>query len=322
NFVGIGWEKLGDLSLLADEEKIYDKLKKEYSDETMRATREIYKFYNIQERDIVLHYGNSTILNVGEVTEPYHYFSADNDPTELKGLVAHRIKVNWLFNGRSFEADFGKWRNTLHEVTFNDVDLIKDAELKKFLKDKLNIGAAKSSLTESLNKSKNVILYGPPGTGKTFKTKEKAVNIIFEIKAPIGDTPDDFKFIDEPGEMNYELVDNLDEIKGNITTFNQELENKDQKIISKLTQFTHWYYLESIDKFGPSKFIGYKLMTSEIYDKLYNNGLDGRDTEKKFKQISLPYKEASGDIKQKLIKLLRDYGHELKNNAVVNIIVE
>lgn len=306
---------------------MFDKSLKEYSSreiekicskEGLSLPSMIECFRNIDDEDIIYVYFPSSYpfppeisgkSLIGIVSKGYDFEEKSDIYDEWKEKAfQHIVRVNW--KGIFDIGEFGQSRMSCTKL-HQGIDKINEV-----------LGMTSDHTENNIKLNKNTILYGPPGTGKTFKTKEKAVNIIFEIKAPIGDIPNDFKFIDEPGEMNYELVDNLDEIKGNITTFNQELENKDQKIISKLTQFTHWYYLESIDKFGPSKFIGYKSMTSEIYDKLYNNGLDGRDTEKKFKQISLPYKEASGDIKQKLIKLLRDYGHELKNNAVVNIIVE
>lgn len=88
-----------------------------------------------------------------------------------------------------------------------------------------------------------------------------------------------------------DLVDNYSEVVRNAKEFHNNI--GDEGLIKKLSQFRHWYYIEEIDGFGPSKFIGYKDITIEDYKigtsyKLCTSSeqsyLDGRDTVRQLKQ--------------------------------------
>lgn len=53
------------------------------------------------------------------------------------------------------------------------------------------------------------------------------------------------------------LVDKYDDVVKNAKEFHKSIEN-DIELNRKLSMFRHWYYIEEIDAFAPSKFIGYK----------------------------------------------------------------
>ena len=53
----------------------------------------------------------------------------------------------------------------------------------------------------------------------------------------------------------FELVGNLQEVGDNVAQFNDDLDNETE-LVEQLSQFAHWYYIDGLDLFGPSKFIG------------------------------------------------------------------
>lgn len=81
-----------------------------------------------------------------------------------------------------------------------------------------------------------------------------------------------------------DLVDNYLEVVKNAKEFHNSI---DVELIKKLSQFRHWYYIEEIDDFAPSKFIGYKGITIEDYIEGTKRGqsyMDGRDTVRQLKE--------------------------------------
>ena len=163
-----------------------------------------------------------------------------------------------------------------------------------------------------INHPKNRILFGPPGTGKTFKTKEKAVKTILNHSYL---NPQEESDVDK---VNFPIINNIDEAKKNIITFNNLLQEKNPVIIKRLSSFRRWYYSESLEKFGPSKFIGYQNMTLEIYKKVYNLELKGLDTEKYFRKMDL--KEANLDIHEKLKNLIPKFDKKLSEKYSIKVI--
>ena len=86
------------------------------------------------------------------------------------------------------------------------------------------------------------------------------------------------------GELVLDLVDSYTGVVENAKEFHN---NIDEDLIRKLSLFRHWYYIEEIDAFAPSKFIGYKDVTVVDYKigtKLGQGYMDGRDTVKQLKQ--------------------------------------
>ena len=68
--------------------------------------------------------------------------------------------------------------------------------------------------------------------------------------------------------LSLNFVDKQSEIRSNIAYFNQKAiaSNNYRRARKLLTGTTYWLYDEATDTFGPSKFVGFKLMTFECYD--------------------------------------------------------
>lgn len=83
------------------------------------------------------------------------------------------------------------------------------------------------------------------------------------------------------------LVHSVDDAKANIERFNRIINGGSgrERLIKLLSHVQAWYAVEKDGafEFGPSKFIGYKDMTADLYaDETGSTGrLDGRVTEKK-----------------------------------------
>jgi len=117
-----------------------------------------------------------------------------------------------------------------------------------------------------------------------------------------------------------ELVVNLEEVIENVKQFNMDLE-ENTDIVTQLTQFKHWYYIPSLDAFGPSKYIGYKAMNTSRYARGQNK--TGVDTEKVLKQwfIKLSLEsERSSILLDKLGELLELHDKKVRSNAFVHIL--
>lgn len=82
------------------------------------------------------------------------------------------------------------------------------------------------------------------------------------------------------------LVKTYEDVVINVKEFHDNINNAEE-LIKKLSQFRHWYYIEELEKFAPSKFIGYQNITVEEYvvgtstEKGY---MDGRDTVPRLKK--------------------------------------
>lgn len=100
------------------------------------------------------------------------------------------------------------------------------------------------------------------------------------------------------------LVDSISEVKNNVKHFNEDLEINEE-LVSKLSSFRHWYYIEELDLFGPSKFIGYKNNNWYEYSKgtnIDNGYMDGRETQEVLKVF---FKEVEGGKFESLYNKLK-----------------
>ncbi|MBT2663260.1 hypothetical protein J7E35_19710 [Bacillus sp. ISL-45] len=117
-----------------------------------------------------------------------------------------------------------------------------------------------------------------------------------------------------------DLVTSLAEVKSNIEQFNQDLKAQTD-IVNQLTQFKHWYYIPSIDSFGPSKYIGYKDMDTERYDR--GKRKTGVDTERELKQwfIKLPKEsQKSLELMAELERLFFTFDKWPRSNAYIHVL--
>lgn len=109
---------------------------------------------------------------------------------------------------------------------------------------------------------------------KLVKTKEKEVQSIESSKKK--------KWVTKPkSERVLYLVETYEDVVKNARVFSENLKDC-VDVKKKLSSFQHWYYFEEIDKFAPSKFIGYQDISFEdyIYGTSRDYGyMDGRETE-------------------------------------------
>jgi 5-methylcytosine-specific restriction protein B len=187
--IAIGWRKLGDLSILEDDDRrrtIKQKLETEYPDDApnvrSRKAGEIRNFLEcIHEEDVVLAADGESILGLGRVRGPYSYEDGESAP--------HRRAVEWLSTDR--------WRLPISEGIRTTVFPIKKAanlvELERRLVDgRPAVAAARSPsvvtrvrrldgipgrVQSILERKGQAILYGPPGTGKTYWARKTAFDL-------------------------------------------------------------------------------------------------------------------------------------------------
>ncbi|WP_017754965.1 hypothetical protein [Calidifontibacillus oryziterrae] len=120
--------------------------------------------------------------------------------------------------------------------------------------------------------------------------------------------------------MEAELVTKLDEVIENVKQFNKDLA-AGEDVISQLTMFKHWYYLEELDLFGPSKYVGYKNMNTSRYDR--GKGKTGVDTEAVLKQWFRKLENGSEEEQKlmvKLMNLVEGYHKRVRSNAFVHVL--
>ncbi len=122
---------------------------------------------------------------------------------------------------------------------------------------------------------------------------------------------------------SFVLVDTLDEVRTNVIRFNDDLrqavQDGDDLFLDFMSDFKQWYYFRDLDKMGPSKFVGYKNMTSFLYKNKKGRGADGRDTERKLKDLR--FEETSDpSLKRKLQRLGAFAGRRISIEAKVNVI--
>lgn len=170
DYIAIGWNSLGDLSLKGIKSKndIIDLLisiNQYFKTNGVRSRKagEIFDFYaNAKENDIITLMDGNTVLAIGRIDGGYKYNT--NSPFN------HQRKVVWLKkNIKNFTISDGL-QTTFYQLTNNTtINKINEFLMMKDI----------SPTTEKKNSKQplNQVLYGPPGTGKTYKTKELAVMI-------------------------------------------------------------------------------------------------------------------------------------------------
>lgn len=120
--------------------------------------------------------------------------------------------------------------------------------------------------------------------------------------------------------MSFNLVTTLEEVETNIIQFNKDMANNTD-IINQLSLFRHWYYVDKIQLFGPSKYIGYKNMNVDKYDR--GRGKDGGKTEAVLKKwfVELAHSaEQSESLMIELSSTLLEYDKNVRKNAIIHIL--
>ncbi len=125
------------------------------------------------------------------------------------------------------------------------------------------------------------------------------------------------------GDFMLEFIENYNDLIENVIMFNDCIKNSDL-LKSRLRRFRHWYYIEELDKFAPSKFIGYKGNSSGSYESGTNPGtgyMNGMDTQRVIRSLFNDVLHEGQEIHREfLIKFLNGFGATPNANVHIHII--
>lgn len=185
----IGWEELGDVSRMSQEEfnRRLATIAPEY--EWGPGANQVWNFAHIPPGSIIVaNSGTTEVLGFGRVTSSYFF-----QPGVEHG---HRLPVEWYDKTRR-QVQEGGWRRTMVRLTEAQVEALQhsshaaesvEAEIPEDSPRPYTIEQAMEGvfmprqrfedILSSLRRKKNVILEGPPGVGKTFVAKRLAHALI------------------------------------------------------------------------------------------------------------------------------------------------
>jgi 5-methylcytosine-specific restriction protein B len=192
-YVAIGWDALGDLSALADEEDLKEivrkKLEVEYPNDPRvlsRKSGEIRNFVQkIAEGDVVIAADGENVVGLGRVTEKYRFENAA--PTS----APHRRPVEWVSTAEWVLPEpeegklttvfrFGRHENNLVEIERHLLDgnaspspkLITTVPIRP-----QRLEGIPGRVQSILDRKGQAIVYGPRGTGKTYWARKAAFDL-------------------------------------------------------------------------------------------------------------------------------------------------
>ena len=278
DIICIGWDALGDLSLIDSLDECREELKRAYKkpdSSFMNDGLAVWEFSHVmQVGDIVYaKQGQSSIIGRGVVKSDYFYDSSQE-------TYRHTRKIEW--------THIGNWE--LENIVLKTLtDITKYPDYVKKIEAMIVEGKSKSdmgiynydkkieSYIKLLLENKNLILNGAPGTGKTYLAKQIAAHIIFD-----GNVPENFeehpKFIEQCGFVQFHpSYDYTDFVEGLRPTRQNEngnigFERKDGifKVFCKKT------YINNRDKDIAANSIEFTETYSggDDFDSLYNSLLE------------------------------------------------
>ena len=113
------------------------------------------------------------------------------------------------------------------------------------------------------------------------------------------------------------IVSEYEQVLKNVKQFNFDLQ-QNTDIVSQLSMFRHWYFIEESGKFGPSKYIGYADISTEKYRR--GKGKDGGDTERALARwFRKATEEDISRLPTDLDLLVSGYGKKIRKNFVIHI---
>lgn len=171
NHIAIGWDSLGDLSQFVSLDNLREKYKEIYPDKksvpmNVVTTNNLWEFRNLPVGDVIIaNNGLGKIVGVGRVTGRYKFEDKYN---EYKNI----IPVEWFDKNERTIPNQNEWGVTMVSISETTYNELVRSSLPADTDQGHKISEDIKTLSNLLDKSKNLILYGPPGTGKTYKSKE------------------------------------------------------------------------------------------------------------------------------------------------------
>ncbi|WP_156045470.1 MULTISPECIES: AAA family ATPase [Actinomycetes] len=176
-YICIGWDELGDLSLYDTFDEFSKAFARTYPQNTDRqnllAAKNIWKFRNLKPGNhVVANRGTAEILGVGTVLADGYQYLPERDQYQ------HTVAVDWdTTHARKLDPGFGGWRSTFQTLKAKDVARILETDGADPAAEKESVELPDytdaeevrySQWAKALERKKQLILYGPPGTGKTY----------------------------------------------------------------------------------------------------------------------------------------------------------
>ncbi|MFN5317597.1 MAG: AAA family ATPase, partial [Bacteroidia bacterium] len=173
--MGLGWDKIGDLSQYKTREEIKAAITSAYGGEGSKmndvlANEDFHQRIKVGDV-IIVKKGRNELLGYGVVDSEYFYDSTRSSYQKCR-------KVNWKLTG-NWKVDFNLVLKTLTDITQYATE---DKNYNTYYERLLGIMQANGTMPSPtpIKYPLNSIFYGPPGTGKTYNTVRRAAELIEE----------------------------------------------------------------------------------------------------------------------------------------------
>ncbi len=171
NYICVGWDDAGDLSLYPNKESFREAFREHYpyngnEAQVSRKANELWTLMELEAGDkVIANRGISEVLAIGTVTDDGYRWRPDRD--EFRNTVA----VDW-------DTSFARSIEPVKAWATTTVSKVPAKLYKTITGDKpapVEIDRVYGEVEYALDRRGQVILYGPPGTGKTYTARRAAV---------------------------------------------------------------------------------------------------------------------------------------------------
>jgi 5-methylcytosine-specific restriction protein B len=172
--MALGWDDLGDLTEYSSKQEIVKALQNLFNTDSSKKNDATANYDFMSEMNIgdvvFVKKGTSKLLGYGIVESDYLF---DAKRSQFK----HVRKMNWKKKGL-WDAGHNLAIKTLTNISDYPSPDTNYSSYHERLMSIINGSQTSAQKTVNMDYPLNAILYGPPGTGKTYKTIDKALNIL------------------------------------------------------------------------------------------------------------------------------------------------